>query len=309
MDNNKKVSLEFKKIELCARDKIKEIFYRQDYRLCDFTVGGLYMWTDYFDYSYCIRGDTLFIAGNDVTQADEKAFALPVGDAPLEASVGLMLEYAKEHCGGKLNLNCIPEDKIDFFAENYNAEIIEVVDWEDYLYSAKSLATLTGHIYNKKRNRVNLFSRNYENYVFESITPQNIDGVLSFLDKYSENKEDETALAVYENRQTNAIMRDFFSWGFEGAALYVDGKVIGFTAAEIIGDTMFVHIEKADSSFEGAYQTINYLFAKGMLEKYNIEYINREEDVGDSGLRQARLSYNPVKILKKFKVIIRNEKQ
>ena len=32
-------------------------------RTCDYSIGGIFMWIDYFKYEYCVAFDTLFIKG------------------------------------------------------------------------------------------------------------------------------------------------------------------------------------------------------------------------------------------------------
>ena len=63
-------------------------------------------------------------------------------------------------------------------------------------------------------------------------------------------------------------------------------------------ETFGVHVEKADTSIEGAYAMINYEFANRIPEQYI--YIKREEDLGLEGLRKAKLSNKPVTILEKY---------
>ena len=52
-----------------------------------------------------------------------------------------------------------------------------------------------------------------------------------------------------------------------------------------------IHIEKANPDIRGLYQAINNEFIRH--EFSNVEFINREEDMGLPGLRQAEESYNP----------------
>ena len=83
------------------------------------------------------------------------------------------------------------------------------------------------------------------------------------------------------------------------------GKVVAFTVAEIIGDTLIVHIEKMNHDVSGAGESINKLFAAEMLMRYpGLKYINREDDAGDPGLRKAKQSYHPAAMLRKFNVTL-----
>ena len=78
----------------------------------------------------------------------------------------------------------------------------------------------------------------------------------------------------------------------KGGILRVNGKIAAITlGSESFEDTFTVHIEKADSNIDGAYQMINQQFAQHNFGKY--KYIDREEDLGIEGLRKAKLSYHP----------------
>lgn len=111
-------------------------------------------------------------------------------------------------------------------------------------------------------------------------------------------------MAEYERKQCANILRHYSLYPFEGAVLRGNGgKVVAFTVAEIIGDTLIVHIEKMNHDVSGAGESINKLFAAEMLMRYpDLKYINREDDAGDPGLRKAKQSYHPATMLRKFNV-------
>ena len=85
----------------------------------------------------------------------------------------------------------------------------------------------------------------------------------------------------------------------KGGAIRLDGRIIAFTFGEQLNtDSVVVHVEKADPNIRGAYPAIN----QGYLEHcwQGMTYINREEDMGQEGLRKAKESYKPEKMIEKF---------
>ena len=109
------------------------------------------------------------------------------------------------------------------------------------------------------------------------------------------------------DNELNAINRAFdkyFELGFTGGLIRRDGEVVAYTFGEPITDEVFcTHVEKAFSDVRGAYPIINQQFCENELMSY--KYVNREDDTGDDGLRQAKLSYNPTILLKKFDAVLK----
>ncbi|MDR1906432.1 MAG: phosphatidylglycerol lysyltransferase domain-containing protein [Clostridiales bacterium] len=296
--------LKFKGVQKDDIKVIREKLKEQRYRICDYTTGAIYMWTEYYNYEYCIHKDTLFLKSDDTEDKGGVSFAVPIGGLSLDEAMSTLLENAEAMALKTLRINGAPRFAAEYIGNKYGVEIIRMENDGDYLYSAEELATLKGHKYNKKRNRVNLFLKTYENYSFEPITRDNIGEVKKFFEKFKSNQKESNIFADYENNHTQILLDNFWDFELLSGVLYVDGKVGGFTAGEIIDDTLYVHIEKADKDLEGVYQMINYLFSGEIYRKYGVAYINREEDLGDEGLRQAKLSYQPVEILDKYRIII-----
>jgi len=84
----------------------------------------------------------------------------------------------------------------------------------------------------------------------------------------------------------------------DGLVLKADGKIVALTIGTLEGDTFITHFEKVDYNYSGASQMINFLLANYIKEKAT--YINREEDLGIEGLRKAKLSYNPIKMIESY---------
>ena len=88
--------------------------------------------------------------------------------------------------------------------------------------------------------------------------------------------------------------------GITGGVIYIDKKIAAYTIADFtMRDTIVVHSERGDRNYKGSYQAINRLFLENN-KREGYKFVNREQDVGDLGLRKAKLSYNPVKFVEKY---------
>ena len=165
-------------------------------------------------------------------------------------------------------------------------------DYSDYVYRAEDLATLAGRRYHQKRNHISKFKKNYS-YSYTRIDEQNINKVISFFEEFSNSVETESFSEEIERERCWYLLENMKKFDLFGAFLEVDGKVVAFTLGEIKDDCLYVHVEKANRVFDGSYAVINNEFAKDCLENHGIQWINREDDSGDEGLRKAKMSYNP----------------
>ena len=66
-----------------------------------------------------------------------------------------------------------------------------------------------------------------------------------------------------------------------------------------------IHFEKALEDADGAYPAINCEFARYLRLKHpDVQYLNREDDIGLEGLRKAKLSYYPDHMVEKHKALL-----
>ena len=271
----------------------------------DFTVGGLMMWADYFNYEYCIYGNTLFIKGVSEVDRQLTAFSLPVGAMPLPCAVDLITGYCRTN-RIPLRFSAVPDDRIDEIRTIVHGHVERLCDWSDYIYDATSLATLAGKRLSKKRNHVNRFMTDNPGYTTEVLSFRNISEVRQSYFDWPGTLSADAPTSVQESMQTLNVLDNYASFPFEGLILRDSNRrIVAFSIGEIIGDTLFTHIEKIDRRGAGAGETINRLFASHITAFHpEIKYINREEDAGDSGLRQAKLSYHPAIILGKYDIVV-----
>jgi hypothetical protein len=298
---------QFKPVTTADLPQIRLLLQRGVSRSCDYTVGGISLWSDWFEYEYCIVRNTLFIKGLSESNRQETAFSLPIGDMGINESIDLLQHY----CSIKnmpLVFSAIPEDCMNMFCDVRRAGIEALDAWSDYVYNAADLATLAGKRFQKKRNHVNRFVAENPGYEMRVVTADDYGELAVFFDALRDADDaDDSVMARYEGESVAQMLAAGNPAGFEGALLRDNsGSVVAFTFGEVIGDTLHVHIEKMRHDVPGAGAAINKMYVESMLSRYpQIRYVNRQDDAGDEGLRQAKLSYNPAFILKKYNVYIK----
>lgn len=297
--------LSFRPVTPADIPAISAILADSGFRTNDFSIGGIYMWADYFSYTFCIVDDTLFIKGVTEDDITRPAFSLPVGKMSLARSITMLRDYCRDN-SLKLVLSAVPAEAVDRLNDIADITAEELTDWGDYIYDATALATLAGKKYNKKRNHVNRFIADNPGYTFTPLTADNLADVIAFYDTMAVDPS-KPVTADFERIQVMDVLRNLDRYPFEGAVLSVpDRGVVAFTIGELIGDTLYVHIEKMAHDVAGAGETVNKLFAEMMTTRHpGLRIINREEDTGDEGLRYAKMSYRPLDILRKYNVTIR----
>ena len=175
----------------------------------------------------------------------------------------------------------------------------------DYLYLSSELATLSGNKFHKKKNLLNQFLKGYE-YEYRSLSVNCVETVLNMQTEWCRWRDCESSEALLA--ENDAVARVLAHWneipGLCGGIIRIDGVPVAYTLAEPLNhDTLIIHFEKAANGVKGVYQAINYLFCNDV--GVNFTYINREQDLDDEGLRQAKLSYNPADFSKKCAVVVR----
>lgn len=294
--------LAFRPTEISDISDVRPLLKLSPYRTCDFSIGGIFMWSDYFRYNHCIVDDTLFIRGVSEDDVTRPAFSLPVGAMPLSESIPMLRDYCADH-EMPLELSAVPEETLDELRELGAREVTELTDWSDYLYEAPRMATFSGKKLSKKRNHVNHFRTEFPDATVVPLTPEVMKEVITFYKSQSVGA-DKPLTADYERLQVLEVLGKPDIFGFEGCAVMVPGRgVVAFTMGEVIGDTLYSHIEKMDHTVAGAGEMVSSAFTAMMMERHpDLLYVNREEDTGDPGLRQAKLAYQPLRLLRKFNV-------
>jgi hypothetical protein len=173
----------------------------------------------------------------------------------------------------------------------------------DYLYSVPELVALSGNKFHKKKNLVNQFGKKYvSEYV--DLTPALIGRTRDMQVKWCVWRDCESSDTL--SAENRAIERVLLAWeslrNIMGGAIMVDGRLVAFCIAEAFTpDTLVIHFEKGFTEFTGIYQAMNQMF---LADHQEFALVNREQDLNEDGLRQAKLSYNPVDYVRKERVTV-----
>lgn len=186
-------------------------------------------------------------------------------------------------------------------------------DYQDYIYSLEDLCNLTGRKYQPKRNHVNRFEAMYE-YTFDELRASDFEECMRLERTWQRRKEqaeagdaehrsEHEAEMSEEQRAISMALADYDRLGLYGGVLRVDGRVVAFTyGSELTPEIFCTHIEKADASYEGVFPMINRCFARALAER-GYKLVNREEDMGLTGLRRSKMSYYPAAMQEKMTVL------
>ena len=296
--------LKFEPVTIDIADKLLQFVQPEKTRSCDYTPGNLIMWARFMDYRYAIEEDTLFISCKSQNDMKSEAFLPPIGKMELKEAVAILKEYC-ENTGKELRLTAVPQEFVEELQSILpHFECEELENWSDYVYDIQKLATLQGKALNKKRNRYNKFITEQPAYTYNRCTADDITDVVKFLASNREcqhNREDK--MRCYEHWQCMATVRNLLKYEQPAGVLRIDGRITAFTLGEVFNDTLFVHIEKADHNIAGASEAINRLFVNDILAEHpELVYANREEDLGDPGLRQVKRAYNPVMMIQRYEM-------
>jgi uncharacterized protein len=196
---------------------------------------------------------------------------------------------------------CLTENAAAHFKKESDFEITSDRAGSDYVYLASDLINLEGRKYDGKRNLIKQFRSNYS-YELVEMTKKNIPEAAEIQAEWCRTRQCEPGSVLSdENVAIEQMLANFTELEIFGAMLKAGGKPAAFTLAGTLNaKTSVTYIEKGLQGYKGIYQAINQMFAEKYLSKY--EFINREQDVGDDGLRHAKMSYHPHHMVHKYSV-------
>jgi hypothetical protein len=270
-------------LEPADRDVLDPLFHTLREGVSELSFAGIYCFRESHGYRIARLADgTITLAGAD---KGRKFFICPFG-LPRPDLLEQLFQRFDE-------MKLVTERQAEAL-RSAGVVISEDRDNFDYLYPREALATLAGRSLQRKRNLVNHFVKHHDYQAFP-LTAERTQEALTILEEWRKDARDQ---ADYAPREALARASEF---GLVGSVYHVEGQPAGYTLGEhTVDGTMFVvHYEKTIPGMKGLYQVINMDFARSLPPSCTT--INREQDLGDPGLRQAKLTYRPSGFVRKFR--------
>ena len=296
--------LDFKPVEYSDYGKILPFYLLRSNKTCDSVFLETFIWKDYYHIRYAIWENRAILW---LAEVDGKTFsAMPLcRPEDLPAAFKAIEQYFNEELHYPLVINLADEEALDILKldeEEYAVE--EQVDSRDYLYDGESMRTLAGKKMHKKKNRLNVFLRNYEGRCeYRRLSCGDAPLVREFLRTWREQKEEEGELHLdSEAEGIEDTLRNCAENAGAMGGVFIDGKLEAFTIGALnpLDNMAVIIIEKANPEIDGLYQFINREFLRDAFPEAAL--VNREDDMGIPGLRKAKQSYNPVGYARKYLV-------
>jgi hypothetical protein len=278
-------------LEIRDKPLFDSIFEELQPRASELTFAGLYLFRTAHDYRLSRIGDSVVVVGQGY---DGARYCLPPLGGDVSAACNVLLGAGQELYG-------VEDAYASRFLRDVDCEIVEERDSFDYLYLREELATLPGNRFHKKKNRINYFAARHTHEV-HLFSAQHLSGCLQLLDEWEKVAEVEGNRSFgLEMDATAEALAQADVMGLEGVVVSVEGVVRAFAVGERLNkETAVCHFEKADHFMEGLSQLVNREFARLLFTE--CRYLNREQDLGEPGLRNAKLSYHPAELVRKSRV-------
>ena len=282
--------MDWKKLTIDSREELQK-FLKNKFETSDMNFTNLFLWSFSENIQYTVENEILYIKG--FYEGNEYYFSPVSKDDNKDKMIDAVKKIKEKN--GKILF--IPEIYKEFLKEDFI--VTEERDSFDYIYLQEDLAELKGRKFSSKKNKINKFKKTY-NFTYEKISRENIEEIRIFQRKWTENRKEDTII-VSETMGIEELLNNYEILELRGGVIKVDGKIVAYAIGEKLTENMgVIHIEKGIFDYQGSYQMINMYVAKE--EFSDVKLMNREDDFGSLGLREAKLSYQPIEFIKKYSI-------
>lgn len=302
--------LQFHRLTSADRETYDIYYKKSGTELTDLTFNCRIAWDEVFRSEMAVYEDCCLLISDGGCFTDPHLL-MPMGELD-SAKLDRILTAARNEFtrrGWRLKVMCIDEYKLPLFEnlEHFSAEPYFNEDSSDYLYDGEALRTLAGNTLHKKRNHVNKFIRMYPDYEYASLKKGDMSDCLALVAEWCKTKDlDPDNCAESDYHMIRRLFEDFEQLNIYGGLIRTGGLVRAFSIGSLgNSNRAYIHFEKADQAIHGIYSAINQMILQNEFPA--VDAVNREEDLGLPGLRKAKQSYDPIRLIKKYKTWLENK--
>ena len=285
---------------LALEDKplFHRVFAQFPPQISEFTFTNLFIWRDCYQIKISRFRNFLCL----LSEKEESPFFFPpIGEGDVVECYQALLQYLRREAAAP-TIARVPEtgvDQVDWKASGMKVELDR--SQSDYVYLVEDLMELKGRRYHRKRNHIKQFRDKYS-YRYIPLIPERVPQCLQLEEEWCDLRHCEASPGLYnESVAVKEAFTHFEDLGVKGGAILIDEKVEAFTLGEPLNsETVVIHIEKANPAYDGLYPAINQAFLEQEWSGYT--YVNREQDLGEEGLRKAKESYFPHHMVNKYAI-------
>jgi len=298
--------IDFQRVTPAQKEQYESILMSCPERGCEYSFANLNLWG--LQNVAFLHGCAAFFSHFQ----GRSIYPYPIGSGDRRAVIGQILQDARQR-GIPCRISGITEtDKAEleqWFPGKFHIQAKR--DSFDYVYDINTLADLRGKKNQSKRNHVNRFFANHPDHQVIPLTCEQVPLAKEFVEGWYARRREADPQGDYllENLAIARAFNHCGELGMEGIMLADDGKVLALTmGSRLSGNTFDIHFEKALEDVSGAYAAVNCQFARYLrLQHPELEFLNREEDMGLEGLRTAKLSYHPHHMVEKYWAYLQEE--
>jgi len=290
---------QFKEISLEDASFFNDLFKAYPPENSELTFTNLFMWRNYYRFTWTLWDGFVCIMARPIRH--KPFFLPPVGDytESLKKQIRACITHLRSQ-GFDGAVERVPEKLIEqHFSDDQEFEPVIDRDNADYVYYCEDLIKLPGNRYHRKKNQISHFKKRYD-FQYRPLSPELVPQCLALETHWCDLKHCDLVPSLSgEEKAIHEALAHIDSLRFRGGTIVIDDNIEAFTLGEALNqDTAVIHIEKANPAFEGLYQTLNQIFIE--REYASFTYVNREQDLGEEGLRQAKQSYLPHHLVNKY---------
>lgn len=297
------LDMPFEALDLTHRSRLGPLLAEHPHSLSGYTFASLLAWQPIWRYGWCFCDSGTLVVSFRIDR-EARHLMQPLGRFEAESQERLIA--AARALPYPLRIVWVERAFLEAhpdFVRHF--EVVEVRDNANYVYRAEDLATLPGRRYAGKRNHIAQAARAYA-WTVEKLVEANIDEARHVVTEIRREQEMEASESLRDEMVALETTLQLYSeMEQDGVLVRVDGAGAAFSIFERqTADTAVVHFERALRLHKGMHQVVAQASAQAIAAQ-GFTFVNREEDMGNPGLRKAKESYHPVRLAEAFELVFK----